>query len=644
MSLLAPLGLLGLIGIIALIIIYIIKPNYQSKFITSTFVWHLSLKYKKKKIPLSTLRNILLFICQVAILTGAAFILARPIVGSDEPQEAADIILVIDASASMQTETRQETRLTRAANAALADARVAFENGKKVSVILASETSRFLVQEATADNAELVYNALSDIVRFPEEYYTFGSADIKGAMAIAEQITAVKEDTAVTLYTDTTYLNTGRVNVYNVADTSEWNAAILDVRATMVENLYRVEIDVACYGQDTRLAVSCEFINIDGKGDNLLMDIDAYCSGDEITTIVLGYITEGMSEEEAEWIDEEIFVAEFEQIYVSLTANDSFDQDNSFYLFGGKKPTVKIQYYSTAPTTYWRTALDILAAVQQDRVNIEVTEVGTKTGEKQVATEGFDIYIFEHIAPATLPDDGIVIYCDPPKLPAEAGVRFGSKMQAEGEIFLSAGENHPITTNMAADKISVTQFTSIVGYDGYSVLLEYQNYPLLLVKDDVDQKIVLMPFSVQYSNIVALPEFILLFNNIVNHFFPLTISEDYVYEPGDKVALNARAEELEVVGPATNLLLNELPTEIVVKNPGVYTTMQIPISGETVIENFYVKIPAVESNICLEEEELTTPYFFEVSEENYLDLLFYFALAVVALLFIEWWLKSREQI
>ena len=51
MKLLAPLGLLGLIGIIILIIIYIIKPNYQSKFVSSTFVWKLSLKYKKKKIP-----------------------------------------------------------------------------------------------------------------------------------------------------------------------------------------------------------------------------------------------------------------------------------------------------------------------------------------------------------------------------------------------------------------------------------------------------------------------------------------------------------------------------------------------------------------------------------------------------------------
>ena len=45
MNLLTPLGLIGLISLIALIIIYIIKPNYQNKIISSTFVWKLSLKY-----------------------------------------------------------------------------------------------------------------------------------------------------------------------------------------------------------------------------------------------------------------------------------------------------------------------------------------------------------------------------------------------------------------------------------------------------------------------------------------------------------------------------------------------------------------------------------------------------------------------
>ena len=57
MSWLTPIGFLGLIGLLILIIIYIIKPNYQNKVISSTFVWRLSLKYKKKKIPISKLRS-----------------------------------------------------------------------------------------------------------------------------------------------------------------------------------------------------------------------------------------------------------------------------------------------------------------------------------------------------------------------------------------------------------------------------------------------------------------------------------------------------------------------------------------------------------------------------------------------------------
>ena len=96
MSLLAPLGLLGLLGIVALIIIYIIKPNYQNKFISSTYIWKLSLKYKRKKIPLNKLRNILLFLCQVAIIAAAAYILARPFI-INETKEAGDEIIIIDA-------------------------------------------------------------------------------------------------------------------------------------------------------------------------------------------------------------------------------------------------------------------------------------------------------------------------------------------------------------------------------------------------------------------------------------------------------------------------------------------------------------------------------------------------------------------
>jgi hypothetical protein len=509
---------------------------------------------------------------------------------------------------------------------------------------LASDTSKYLIQEATGEQSELVFDALNAIIDTPEEYCTFGSPDIAGAMKIAEQITAFREDASVNLYTDTSYLAQGKVNVHMISDSTECNAAILDVRATLIENLYRIEIDVASYAQDSRITVQCEIFNVDGNGTNIPVEVDVYCSNDETKTIVLGYVTDGMSEEEAELIDEEVFVAEFDQIYVHVSEYDSLAEDNQFYLYGGRKPTVKIQYYSAMPNTYWRTALDILTDTLSDSWAVEVTEIKPGINDKQLATEGFDIYIFEHAAPTTVPSDGIVIYSNPSKLPPDAGVRMGGLMNASGELFLSVAEEHEILHNINAEKISVTSFTDIISSDGYTPLLCFEDYPLLLVKDDVDQKIVLMPFSVHFSNLVALPEFPLLLNNIANYFFRETIKGDYVYEPGDVISLDARASILEVTGPDTNLSLEELPTEITLKQPGIYSLSQVPMSGETVVENIFVKIPASESNISLEEENLQNPYFFEASEENRIDLLFYFALAVVALLFFEWWLKSREQI
>ena len=113
MTWLTPLGFLGLIGLIVLIIIYIIKPNYQNKIISSTFIWKLSLKLRKKKIPISKLRNILLFICQVLAITAASLILAQPFIMAEREVKVAERVVIIDASASMMTETDNTTRFER---------------------------------------------------------------------------------------------------------------------------------------------------------------------------------------------------------------------------------------------------------------------------------------------------------------------------------------------------------------------------------------------------------------------------------------------------------------------------------------------------------------------------------------------------
>ena len=96
MSLLIPLGLLGLLGVVGLIIIYIIKPNFQQKIISSTYVWKLSLKYRKRRLSTNKLRNIILIICQILILVSCAVILAQPVSVIKAQEDKSERIIVVE--------------------------------------------------------------------------------------------------------------------------------------------------------------------------------------------------------------------------------------------------------------------------------------------------------------------------------------------------------------------------------------------------------------------------------------------------------------------------------------------------------------------------------------------------------------------
>ena len=76
---------------------------------------------------------------------------------------------------------------------------------------------------------------------------------------------------------------------------------------------------------------------------------------------------------------------------------------------------------------------------------------------------------------------------------------------------------------------------------------------------------------------------------------------------------------------------------------GIYTVKQTLISEKEKVENFYVKIPAAQSNIKRNEDSLANLYIVPKEQVIDEDLLIYFAAALVALLFLEWLLQSREQ-
>ena len=107
--------------------------------------------------------------------------------------------------------------------------------------------------------------------------------------------------------------------------------------------------------------------------------------------------------------------------------------------------------------------------------------------------------------------------------------------------------------------------------------------------------------------------------------------------------LNMEFAELSLTGPGTNQTITEFPKTISLAKPGTYTLLQVPISGIDVVESIYVRIPVAESHTEAVFDELQNPYFPPQENAPDLDLVFYFALALVCLLFAEWWLQSREQ-
>lgn len=282
------------------------------------------------------------------------------------------------------------------------------------------------------------------------------------------------------------------------------------------------------------------------------------------------------------------------------------------------------------------------------RWDIDLTEVRGENAIPEIA--GFDFYIFEHKMPEILPTDGVVFLINPDVSPEGAGITLNAN-DVSGDFTLRSGGAHPITDRVNAEEITVSKYKRVTLADGFETLLYIGNDPALMIKNEPGVKIALLTFSLNSSNFSVLAGFPSLMYNMISYFFPSTITDSvemgssakYIFEVNDTVTLNAKGPFLTVTDSVgTKTEFDEFPAGIEAVRPGTYTVSQIPLSGVETVERFYVRIAAAESDIGLVLEELYSPYVDIPEQFNDFDLLLYFAIALVALEFIEWILQTRE--
>lgn len=649
MTVLNPWALLSLISLIILLLIYILKPNYQAKMISSTYIWKLSLKYKKKKLPISKLKNILLIICQVLILTLLSVVLIKPVKITGTKVEN-EVILILDASASMRTVYDEETRFTRAIELVKQKTNEVLDKDGIVTIVVAANEPYFLVKRLTADDRVNIMAELDEIME--EDKCTYGSADLDDATKFCHDIINENPDASIFVYTDQNvkYITDG-LKVENVQKQGEYNVAILDANSSIVDNYYLFEVDVACYGRDMSIDLSIEIngANLsDGTQNGSITFVQSVdLDSDNIKKII--FINDNLDfsnypDDENTiyyYIPQNERVISYNSVIVSIDEEDSFTEDNVFSICGGTKEKIKILYASSNRNRFFRGAIFSIQDTLRNRFDIEITDV--KDGE--IPNSGYDLYIYEHeMMPSTTPNDGIVIYADPLSEIAGAGFRLGNFITYKNNLSLTEENMHPIINKVNADNITISRLTSLVNYeDTYDVIMTCDNKPALLLRDDEDCKTIIMLFSLHYSNLPIKKEFPTFIYNIFDYFLPSTVDGNS-FEVNDKVTVRSRSNEITVEGNGQSLILDSFPTSVTLDLPGVYTFTQTTHFNKTIKEQVFVKIPKIESNIFNELDTIENPLNGTSDLVLTKDLLFYFALGLSALVFIEWILKGKDTI
>lgn len=616
MRLLLPIGLLALLGIAVLIVIYLIKPSYQNKPVTSTYIWRESLKYRKREKPDSIFRNLLLILCQILLVALSAFILSMPFAKTYSANDLDQNILVIDGSANMMAASDGTTRFERALERALQFAEESIGKRVPVSVVYAGEDASYVVTE------EISFAAVEE--KLGALQCTYVAGDVEGAMALVRDLTE-RSNAQVYFYTGTEYRNAYDINVVDVSSENDWNACVLDVRAESIDNYYTFYADVAVYGSNKYLDVYLTVNGVNDEAETVYAQGRVNC----VDGVTVTFEFDGLG------------IYRYEDAEVSVRVDDgtqdSFAYDDIFRLYGGTKEAIKIQYASSLPNNFFTGVLFVLQSTYADRWDIDLSQ---PTESEDIASSGYDFYIFEHSMPSVLPKDGVVFLVNPDTVPRGLDLTVGGSIN--GDFTMTGGVVNPVMDYVDATAITATTYRPITSSEGFETLMYCEGDAVFAVRNAEDMKAAVLTLNLNTSNLAVLYQFPTMLANMFDYFIPQTVEKN-VFDAGEEMQIRARGTDVKVVGAQGETPVQP-PAAVSLGEPGSYTVTQMLASGRRSETDIFVKIAAKESDFNRVETEIPGATQIKKPEDVETDIYLWLAAAALAVLFLEFFLQAREKV
>lgn len=647
MNLLLPLGLLGLFAIPVILLIHIIKPKYHERTISSTYIWHLAKKYRKRKIPFEKLTQFFLILIQFLIVAMVAILLCMPLISTPN-KIVKDQIILIDCSASMNTiSSNGKTRYNNAVDK-IVDSFSNYSENNKFTLIFVDSNP------ADDDNVYASSNRI-ELERSLRESGKCTFADVSNDQ-YNEAIEEVKKQLQqnkncdVTIYSDHKLSITGDINFVNVAD-SEWNVALLDTSIELNDDsgYFDFKTSICSYNKDASVVVELK-INNPYNNAGLSLNANIYTESRKISlkkNTVVDLSFDNLSV--YKFKQASIIIREHEG--ASEEIQDAFVEDNIFYAYNGSNEKFKVELISESER-FISAAINVLGTCE----NVVVAK-SIKTSKD----EGYDLYIYDGVGPTNLPTDGTVWIVNPLANSSYANGVLKTTSITTGKQ--NCVVNDKFTMEHTSEVVNLIKSNSFfvnkymeVEYDETALepcIFTESGKPLVLAGNVGLTKLCVLTFDLHYSNLPVTIYMPLLISNMMDYSVKRVVP-NYFYDVGDLVEINATpsTEQINILHNNETIIYEKDALEQGVKyeiaSSGVYTVIVNPNDKNPTTYSFFAGISddesnfAIKHNLALGEVNGEEQQGQSVKSEDK-DISIYFAIALLVLLVIEWGVQYREQ-
>lgn len=613
MTLLYPLGLIGLIGVPILIIIYIIKNIYTQKIISSTYIWNLSEKFLKRRVPISFIAGIISLILQILIVTLVSLAITQPVITI--ANSARSYCFVLDASGSMNIVQNGKTRFDIAKN----EINKIIDNstdGSEYTLIYAGSSTETWFERITDKKTA------KQIVSDREVSYV--PFEVDSALDAAKKF--YYNNPAVTTYliTDMDYTEHDNVNVVNVAKSSV-NYALTDITYGLDGGRLVVSGKAIAYGMDEFLQIDVYF---DGEEEpSFTRDVPANQTGIDFRIPCSGRTG-------------------FESMRVQIANPDDLALDNSVTVFDVTYENIS-EVLLVSDNPFFIKAALIASGVTN------ITEVSTAEYDGSISC---GMYIFDSFMPETLPTDGAIWFFNP------QGNLAGTNFSYQNEITSPRGSavypSEDASTNrvnrllkgVTRREFELKQYIKCGLTRGFTELISCDGNPLLFVGTTTGgQKEVVFAFDVRDSAEFNLyGDFSLIVKNLVDDCFSPVISQTDYY-CGDTMFIDnvGNYSGLRVITPKGRTVYLDTQQEYCeyrLTEVGVYSVVLVLKDKTERTMNVFAAMPEEERNTSVS----VTAFSIEGEAhdekfDGYFDPMMYIFIAIAVLALADFGVYCYEQ-